>query len=628
MSSNDLLRFSASVEIQAGDGGKRPRLAGLAYSGGVMAVGGWGQVAIDLDGLSIPSVVPVLADHADTLSGVVGSARPERRAGQLHIQGELAATAPAGQAVLALARDNVPLQLSVGVHPTRTVRVAEKKSVQLNGQSLTAPAGGLVVVQAGDLREVSVVVLGADANTYAAVAARHRGAAMNETNEPATPETPDPVQAERERVGRINAACVGRWDQDQRVKVEELRGKAVAGELSVEALQADLLSLIRGSRASNPGLAAGTQAPVNPADLLTAALLVKSGLMAVAEKEFGDQVLQTSQRYHGAPLMQVCELALRLEGKPIPSNRDSMLRAAISTQSLPVALGNTANKAAAAAYQIAPSPWRSFATVKSAANFKSHTGVRATFLGGLQEIPPGGDVQHGTIAEETFSWRISSYGKLVSIDRRDFIDDDASVFSDTIPALGRAAARGLNNLVTETILGNSGSFFAAGHSNYFEGAATNLQASSLSTAVQTLRMQKDAEGSVLGLEPRVLLVPAQLETTARELLVSRDLDRYTASGTDRAPRGNIFVNLADLVVDPRLGDSSFAGYSAVSWYLLAGAETGCIVVGFLGGNESPTVESWMPSDDPSKLAFTFRVFHDYGCALGDYRAGVKSKGSA
>ena len=48
----------------------------------------------------------------------------------------------------------------------------------------------------------------------------------------------------------------------------------------------------------------------------------------------------------------------------------------------------------------------------------------------------------------------------------------------------------------------------------------------------------------------------------------------------------------------------------------------------LHGKQSPTVEFFGLDADPNRLAATWRVFFDYGAALGDFRAAYRSKGAA
>ena len=51
-----------------------------------------------------------------------------------------------------------------------------------------------------------------------------------------------------------------------------------------------------------------------------------------------------------------------------------------------------------------------------------------------------------------------------------------------------------------------------------------------------------------------------------------------------------------------------------------------LIMAFLQGRQSPTIEFFGFDADPNTLAATWRVYFDYGCALCDFRAANKTKG--
>ncbi len=53
-----------------------------------------------------------------------------------------------------------------------------------------------------------------------------------------------------------------------------------------------------------------------------------------------------------------------------------------------------------------------------------------------------------------------------------------------------------------------------------------------------------------------------------------------------------------------------------------------LIVAFLQGKQTPTVEFFGLDADPNRLSATWRVFFDYGPALGDSRAAYRAKGEA
>ena len=126
------------------------------------------------------------------------------------------------------------------------------------------------------------------------------------------------------------------------------------------------------------------------------------------------------------------------------------------------------------AYVESPATWRPFAAVKSANDFKDHTGIRPSDTGDLTELPPGGEVKHGSVKEATYKYSIDTFGKMLSIDRRDIINDDLSLFDDTARSLGRSAMHSLTDLVDKVLLGNAGSFFSGGHGNALDDEAIGI----------------------------------------------------------------------------------------------------------------------------------------------------------
>ena len=76
-----------------------------------------------------------------------------------------------------------------------------------------------------------------------------------------------------------------------------------------------------------------------------------------------------------------------------------------------------------------------------------------------------------------------------------------------------------------------------------------------------------------------------------------------------------------------MANSSYTGYSALAWYLLANPrDLATIEVCFLNGVQRPTVES--ADADFNVLGIQVRGFFDFGVALKEHRAGVKMKGEA
>jgi len=248
--------------------------------------------------------------------------------------------------------------------------------------------------------------------------------------------------------------------------------------------------------------------------------------------------------------------------------------------------------------------------------------------GELEPVAKDGELKHGQLKEATYPWSISTFGKILKISRQDVVNDDLGFISETAPLFGKMAARGVSDLVWQTILANADSFFSTGKNNLLE-SGSNLSLTSLGQAVARMRSQRDADGNDIDIRPSVLAVPPELETTARSILNSEEIAAAIESGdTAGGPTGNALRNIAQLEVESRLSNADkFSGASATGWYLFGSPLDAPIVVGFLDGVEMPTIEFFGLEHDINTLGLGFRVYFDYGAALGDYRAAVAATGA-
>ena len=101
----------------------------------------------------------------------------------------------------------------------------------------------------------------------------------------------------------------------------------------------------------------------------------------------------------------------------------------------------------------------------------------------------------------------------------------------------------------------------------------------------------------------------------------------TASTATSVPNDNIHAGKYRPVVQNRLSDATFAGFSATAWYLFRDPQIlAPMVVSFLNGVETPTVES--ADADFDQLGIQFRGYHDFGVDFAEWLSGLKSKGAA
>jgi len=247
-----------------------------------------------------------------------------------------------------------------------------------------------------------------------------------------------------------------------------------------------------------------------------------------------------------------------------------------STINLPNILSNVTGRVLAEAYTQTVAGWSSFATIKSAADFKPQSSIRPSAFEALQQLPPNGELAHATIKEEAkYDWSIDTFGRMLGVDRRDIINDDLRFFDEVAPMLGQAAGRSLNDLVARRIMAIS--------SVLTTGSA--LAIASLNAAIVRMRKQTDAQGNSIDIPPTALAVPPELEATARAILNSTEVLGTTG------PNGNPMKGIVpNLVVEPRFSNTTFVGNSVASHYLFGGPLSQAVIIGFLNGQQTPTVK--------------------------------------
>ena len=317
--------------------------------------------------------------------------------------------------------------------------------------------------------------------------------------------------------------------------------------------------------------------------------------------------------------------SIALEGGVVPRNRDEMIRAAFSTQTLPQILGNVANKSLLAGYSLETASWQGWTTPGSVSDFKTQTRARDTDTFELQEIPNGGEIPYGGTSEEYETFKIATYAKNFGISRQDIINDDLGVFTTKPRKMGAKAQARVSKLVYEHFMGNptmgdSVALFHATHSNL--NTSNALDSDGLAAALKAYRNQTDSEGEPIMVEPKYIIVPPSLENTARGLIES-DLIMQAGSTDATITTKNLFKGTLQVIIDPRLENSNYTNYSTTTWYLAAaGMNADTVEVAFLNGKRVPTIQRF--DNGPTVQGLTYQVYIDAGVKALDWRTVSKN----
>jgi hypothetical protein len=296
--------------------------------------------------------------------------------------------------------------------------------------------------------------------------------------------------------------------------------------------------------------------------------------------------------------------------------------AGFSTIGIGGILSNVANKFLLEGFFSVERTWRNITAVRNVSDFKTVTSYRLVGKDQYERVAPGGELKHGDLGEEQYTNKADTYGLLLSIDRRDIINDDLGAITTVPRKLGRGSGLKINDVFWTTFLNNA-AFFTGGAGNFLSGAQSALSIDGLTTAEAAFMDQVDADGKPIGVMPAVLLAPTGLSAIGTQLFKSLELRDTTAS--TKFPVANPHQGKFRVEVSRYLGNAQYAGSSGKAWYLLAEpADLPVIETAFLNGQESPTIET--AEADFNVLGVQMRGYHDFGVNLQDPRGGVKSKG--
>jgi hypothetical protein len=595
------VEFLQAAEGESAAAGKRFRI--VAYTGAQIRQG-WSRepVVIDMAGMQLPATVPVVLGHDYTLGSILGQGRPFIEAGQLIVEGEILAQNPNADQVAALAAAGYQFQASVGADVRRHQKIDAEGVTQVNG---AAHVGPVRIVKASALREVSFVTLGADAATSVAIAAEADEEFSMADHANQTP-TEEPVVAAVEATASVAVETKPEVDHT-----------SVIAELTKKVETMEKLIATRDERPAAPAIHMA-QLNARTPEVIEAAFALQGGLPNV-EKQYDAKTLESAAKIQRTTSLGEVLLSAAEEGGYTGSRRISaatlrpILAAAWATHSISGILSSTVNKFLLAGFNGVESSWRSISSVRSVNDFKALTSYRLNGGMKFEKVAPGGELKNAAVSDESRTISAETYGIMTSVTRNDLINDDLGALTAVPQRIGRGGALKLNDVFWASFQDDS-AFFTTGRGNK-KATAGALSLANLKAIATMFRKLKDPDGNPVAVEPRVLLVPADIELAAAEIMGSALL----VGGSSAAPDRNVLAGRYQVVSTSYLS-------SAEDYYLLASpADMPVMEVAFLNGVQSPIVET--AEADFNTLGVQMRGYFDFGVAKAEYLAGVKADAS-
>ncbi len=271
--------------------------------------------------------------------------------------------------------------------------------------------------------------------------------------------------------------------------------------------------------------------------------------------------------------LDIARTCLSQSGRP---SRDlsgmRLIKAAMTTSDFPSILENTLGKVLRAGYESdtqSHAIWVKRSTVR---DFKAVSRVLLGSAPALAAVPEGTEYTYGGLTENKASLQIGKYGKALCLTWETLINDDLQVFARVPAAMGAAARRAEADAVYALFTANSGAGQTMQDSaNLFDAAHANVSSTvgaistpTLGAARSLLRKQLALGGGYLNLNPRFLIVPAESETLAEQVMAqaTRHVTDTVSTNTRKldAPTPE-WISRLQLVVEPRL-NASYGFYVA------------------------------------------------------------------
>ena len=257
-------------------------------------------------------------------------------------------------------------------------------------------------------------------------------------------------------------------------------------------------------------------------------------------------------------------------------------------------------------YELAPSNWKKFVNTVPLRDMKTVTRLRRSDTDRYLAVPEGGEHEQGDFSTYKVTYTPQKYERGVNFTWEMLINDDLGAFRNIGRELGIAAMNTVNDFVISFIADNPTIYdevnlFDADHNNIGTGA---LAESTLAAGITAMREQTSEKGNPLNVEPGYLLVPPELEFTAKKLVNST----LVPGGNNNDI--NVLQGMVEVLVEPLLSDAN-------NWYLAAKPSSiATIEVGFLGGRETPEI---LVKEDFDRDVIWYKGRMVFGGAIMDYR---------
>ena len=345
-------------------------------------------------------------------------------------------------------------------------------------------------------------------------------------------------------------------------------------------------------------------------------VLLRAGVLK--RDEATGQVVRDLSNMSFVELARSC---LSLSGKTIPDGPAAIVsRAFATTDDFPNLLANVAEKSVVNGFN---NPDQSGHTLwmkqTFARDFKTSSRVALSEFEDLLLINEAAEYTYGDFKDAGINVQVGSYGRIFTITRQAIINDDLNALVEVPSLMGESARRteadaAWTILTTNPVVADGVTLFNATHNNIGTGGA--LSVTTLGELRKLMRVQTGLQGlKTLNIQPSYLIVPAELETLAEQLLNSV----FDPGAGTSVETSNPFYRALQMIVEPRLDvDSTTQYYVSCNPNRFGWAE-----LIYLEGMTGPLVEQ---KEGWTVAGTEFRVTHDFGVQALFHHGATRNAG--
>jgi len=677
-----------AIEAAASEGDKKSpaKFVSTFYTGGKLNISGWDlPVVVDLAGLTNGKVLVANLDH--DASKRVGNFSVANDGKSLVANGTATAHTAARDEVVQSAADGYQWQASLEVSPSRVEEFKAGKKFEANGQTFEGPAyvtragvlKGFAFVSHGADDNTTATIAASAANQkkglhmkaeikawaesmgvdcdnlsaeqVATIEANYEGKNGKKAPVKASADPFEARKLEAQRRTEIKAyadsmAAKREGDLEWVESIEKMCDHAIEAKMGVTEFRIELQEAMapQGFSVVTPrSRDAGVNSRILEAAVCMAGRLASDDDLVKKHRFTAQELEAAHDKFKGRiGLKQLFFIAAEANG--YRSNYSSDITPEVqnaafgyggprqihgsggfSTLSISTILSNVANKFMRDGFNAVDQTCLRISNIRNVTDFKTITTTSLTDGVIFEKVGPAGEIKHGTLGELTYSNKADTYAKMLAITRTDYINDDLGALTLVPKKLGNGAMKKLNDIFwTEFLALVGANFFATGNSNINTGAA-DMTIGGLKATEVIFMNQTNPDGTPLGLEPAILLVPTALKADAKAL--TDPMSQLITGASATLSNANPFRGRFRVESSPYISNSSYTGYTSQAWWMLANpGDCPVIEIAALNGRIEPTVET--ADAEFNVLGVQMRGYSDVGVKRQEYRGGVHADGNA